>query len=214
MDRTVSCDTQVYVFLKRIGGHHFDTRRYTSNIRGHDAWSIDQSTKAIIRGTHFLLMTEDRRYPILRLLFQPFVIQGKSQWNQTIQPVWAVLPSFSLSSNPRAVGNIRPELIKVTGQSIGLNAQLRVQPFRWTHAPQRQHQKSILNQSKSRFRFFRHAHTSIPFVDPSVPVYFVQEGQPRFHPFPGRLDVMALSYHRERGMAATFLRAVHIISYS
>jgi hypothetical protein len=27
-------------------------------------------------------------------------------------------------SNPRAVGNIRPELIKVTGQSIDLDAQL------------------------------------------------------------------------------------------
>src|SRR5215472_8510685 len=99
----------------------------------------------------FLLMTEDKGYPMLRLLFQPFVFQEKSQWNQTIQPVWAALPSFSLSSNPCAVGNIRPELIKVTGQAIGLHAQLRVQPSRWTNAPQRQRCKGILNQSKSRY---------------------------------------------------------------
>ena len=44
MDRTVSRDTQVDVFLKRIGGQHFDTRSYTRNIRGHDAWSIDLYT--------------------------------------------------------------------------------------------------------------------------------------------------------------------------
>src|SRR5258708_23608825 len=52
MDRTVSRDTQVDVFLKWIGGQHFDARSCTSNIRGHHAWSIDQRNKAIIGGTH------------------------------------------------------------------------------------------------------------------------------------------------------------------
>src|SRR5258708_522086 len=48
MDRTVSRDTQVDVFLKRIGGQHFNAHSCTSNIRGNHAWSIDQSDQAII----------------------------------------------------------------------------------------------------------------------------------------------------------------------
>jgi hypothetical protein len=108
----------------------------------------------------FLLVAEDRDDPMPYLLFQPFVLQEESQGNQAIQPVGTALPSFALSSNPRAVSNIRPELIKVTGQSIGLDAQLRVQPSLWTNAPQRQRRKSIFNQPTSGFRLFCHTHTS------------------------------------------------------
>src|SRR5215469_15752333 len=62
-----------------------------------------------------LLVLEDSCDPTLCLLSQPFVLQEKSQGNQAIQPVGAALPSLALSSNPRALSKIRPELIKVTG---------------------------------------------------------------------------------------------------
>src|SRR5260370_5851247 len=42
MDRTVSGNTQVDVFLKRIGGQHFNAHRGSGNLCGHHAWSIDQ----------------------------------------------------------------------------------------------------------------------------------------------------------------------------
>lgn len=86
----------------------------------------------------FMLMGQNVIDPALRFCEQARVVQKHSQGDQAIQPVRPALPSFALPANPEAVGNRRPELIQMPGQSGGLNPKLVLHPPDWQHRSQRQ----------------------------------------------------------------------------
>jgi hypothetical protein len=101
-----------------------------------------------------MLESEDRVNPVLSFGFQFWVIEQVGERNDPIEPVRAALPTFGVPANPLAVGDIGPELIKMSAQAIGLNLKLLFQPSRRANVPERQRAKRFVKECGERGRPF------------------------------------------------------------
>ena len=56
------------------------------------------------------------------------VIQQPGEWDDAIEPVGGALPAFGLAAKPLALAHVRPELVQMPAQTVGLETELALEP--------------------------------------------------------------------------------------
>ena len=93
----------------------------------------------------FPLVLERPVDPLLRLGDQRLVFEEVGQRQETIQVVRPSLPALTWAAEPGAVRpDIRPDLLEVAGEPVGLDAQLLLQPATRLHRAERQRPERVV----------------------------------------------------------------------
>ena len=65
-------------------------------------------------------------------------IEQPRQRNRAVEPVGRALPAFGPAAEPLALRDVRPELVEVTGEAIGLDPKLASEPALRANRAERQ----------------------------------------------------------------------------
>jgi len=86
-----------------------------------------------------ILEAEECLHPLAGLGLERRVIEQVGQRDEAVGVVRATLPALFLSAEPQVVGaKVRPDLIEMSGEAVGLDAQLPQQPPERLHRPEGQ----------------------------------------------------------------------------
>ena len=75
-----------------------------------------------------LLVIEDEVDRLLDLGLERGVVEQIGQGNEAVEPVRDALPALGLAAEPGAVLDVGPELVEVSAQAVGLDAELILEP--------------------------------------------------------------------------------------
>jgi hypothetical protein len=84
--------------------------------------------RLLLRPAIGVLMRQYVINPALRFGLELFIIQQKHPWDQAVEPIGAALPALAIATDPARLFNTGPELIQVSGETIGLKSQLGLEP--------------------------------------------------------------------------------------
>ena len=84
------------------------------------------------------LVGDDKVNVSFDLGLQPRIVEHPGQRNGAVEPIRGPLPPFGLAAEPLTLRHVRPELVEVPAQTLGLDPQLPPQPARRTDRAQRQ----------------------------------------------------------------------------
>ena len=74
------------------------------------------------------LALENAVHILLRAADEILVLQQIGQRDEAVQPVGHALPAVAIAADPLAVAYIGPDLVQISAQTVGLNAQLAPEP--------------------------------------------------------------------------------------